>query len=111
MDEKLSPWFDAATEPPVNPGRYECESIFGLRIMCEWNRSWCMSAHITRWRGIVRRCKKCGGWMKPGKAMQQTSVGIPEWPGELRVVTMSPGGSGNLIDCAKCEVCGWSVTL
>lgn len=56
------------------------------------------------------KCKKCGGTMNPGKAIEQTWVGTPEWPGEWRGVTMSPGGSGKLIDCMKCEKCGWSIT-
>ena len=55
-------------------------------------------------------CKKCGGAMKPGKAIAQTWVGTPEWPGEWRGATMSPGGTGKLIDCMKCEACGWSIT-
>ena len=47
--------------------------------------------------------------MKPGKAIEQTYTGIPDFIGG-DVVTMSPGGPGRLIDCMKCVECGWSVT-
>jgi len=56
------------------------------------------------------RCRKCGGTMIPGKAIEQTLTGTPDFPGDTRGITMSPGGSGKLIDCLKCEKCGWSVT-
>jgi len=56
-------------------------------------------------------CKKCGGTMLAGKAISQTLVGSPDFPGDIRGVTMSPGGPGELMDCLKCEKCGWSITL
>lgn len=55
------------------------------------------------------KCKRCNGEMKPGKAIEQTYTGIPDFIGG-DVVTMSPGGPGRLIDCLKCVECGWSVT-
>ena len=55
------------------------------------------------------KCKRCNGEMKPGKAIEQTYTGIPDFIGG-DVVTMSPGGPGRLIDCMKCVECGWSVT-
>ena len=56
-------------------------------------------------------CKKCGGTMKPSKALQQTyTSGMPDFPGDDVGVTISAGGPGKLIDCLKCEKCGWSVT-
>lgn len=55
-------------------------------------------------------CKKCSGAMKPGKAISQTFTGVPDFPGDDYCATISPGGSGKLIDCMKCELCGWSVT-
>lgn len=58
----------------------------------------------------VEKCKKCGGAMKPGKAIEQTWTGTPDFYGDARAVTMSPGGMGKLIDCMKCEDCGWSIT-
>ena len=55
-------------------------------------------------------CRKCGTPMKPGKAIQQTTVaGVQDFP-SAEVVTMSAGGPGKLIDCLKCPQCGWSVT-
>jgi hypothetical protein len=57
------------------------------------------------------KCKKCGGTMSPGKAIQQTwSAGGRDFPGDQRGITMSPGGGGKLIDCLKCKKCGFSVT-
>jgi hypothetical protein len=50
-----------------------------------------------------RSCRKCGGPMKPGKAMGQTLDCGDEG-------TCSPAGPGVVIDCMKCERCGWSVT-
>lgn len=57
-------------------------------------------------------CRKCGGAMKPGKAMWQTFIGAPDFPGDKGTelgCTISPGGPGKLIDCMKCEQCGWSL--
>lgn len=54
-------------------------------------------------------CRKCGGAMKPGKAIAQTWTGSPDFPGDNHCVTLSPGGAGKLIDCIKCEKCGHSV--
>lgn len=51
----------------------------------------------------VMACRKCGGAMKLGKAMGQTLDCSDEG-------TCSPAGPGKLIDCMKCEACGWSVT-
>jgi ribosomal protein S26 len=55
-------------------------------------------------------CKKCGGTMQPGKAIEQTLTGIPDFVGDKYAVTVSPGGPGELIDCIKCVECGYSVT-
>jgi hypothetical protein len=60
--------------------------------------------------GLEGTCKKCGGAMKPGKAIAQMWTGIPDFPGDKHCVTISPDGSGKLIDCMKCEKCGWSMT-
>lgn len=57
---------------------------------------------------FVPRCRRCGGEMKPGKAIQQTYTGMPDFP-DGAVVTLSAGGSGRLVDCDKCEKCGHSV--
>lgn len=53
-------------------------------------------------------CRKCGGQMKPGKAIQQTYTGMPDFLNGA-VVTLSAGGPGRLVDCDKCEKCGYSV--
>ena len=55
-------------------------------------------------------CRKCAGPMRAGKALAQTMSGMPDFPGDTVVVTLSPGGPGVLIDCLKCANCGWSVT-
>lgn len=74
-------------------------------------------AFIARVRAILgtdpdlRLCKRCGGIMRPGIAMGQTwSAGVPDFPGQDTCITMSPGGPGRVIDCMKCEACGWSQT-
>ena len=54
------------------------------------------------------RCRRCGGRMKPGIALEQTYTGSTDFPGG-EVVTMSPGGPGRLVECRKCRECGWSV--
>lgn len=56
-----------------------------------------------------RHCRKCNGLMQPSKAIDQTYTGSPDFIGGA-VVTMSPGGPGRLVDCMKCEACGWSVS-
>ncbi len=58
----------------------------------------------------VIQCKKCNGELKPGVAIQQTYTGLPDFPNDKYPVTMSAGGQGRLVDCMKCENCGWSVT-
>lgn len=58
----------------------------------------------------MTECKKCGGKMQTGQAIEQTWTGRPEWPGDT-IYTMSPGGPGKLIDCWKCGECGHSETI
>lgn len=55
----------------------------------------------------MNKCPRCHVEMVPGKAMDQTWAGTPEWPGDT-IVTMSPSGPGKLIDCIKCPQCGYS---
>lgn len=64
-----------------------------------------MSAGLQTW------CARpgCVGIMRIGHALQNTHVGTPDFPGS-EVVTMSPGGPGNLLPCLKCSACGYSVT-
>lgn len=54
--------------------------------------------------------RKCGGEMKRGITMQNTLTGIPDFIGSGDVITISPGGSGKLIECRKCRDCGYSTT-
>ena len=50
--------------------------------------------------------------MLPGKAIEQTyTAGVPDFPGNDTARSMSPGGTGKLVDCLKCEKCGRSVTI
>lgn len=56
-------------------------------------------------------CRKCGGKMKKSVATGQTYTGVPDFAGSDDVCTFSPGGSGFLMPCAKCTMCGWSVTI
>lgn len=60
---------------------------------------------------LMQSCRKCGGTMKPSKAIEQTyTTGMPDFPGDTVGITISAGGPGKLVDCLKCEKCGWSVT-
>jgi len=49
--------------------------------------------------------------MVPGKAIENTYVGLPDFIGDTHICTVSPGGPGKLVDCLKCPSCGWSVTV
>lgn len=66
------------------------------------------SKEMSAWLS-ERHCRKCAGDMKPGKAIQETYTGAPDFIGGA-VVTMSPGGPGRLVDCLKCSICGWSIS-
>lgn len=66
------------------------------------------AAELRTWQN--NQCRKCGGVMEPGKAIEQTYTGLPDFPGDRYAVTVSPGGPGKLVDCLKCSACGWSVT-
>ena len=58
-----------------------------------------------------RVCSRCGGKMEPGQALGQTLVGGGlDFPGDNAPVTLHAGGPGKMIDCLKCEDCGWSIT-
>lgn len=58
------------------------------------------------------KCKKCGGEMRPGQALQQTfTSGAPDFPGDSVGITFSPGGPGKLVDVLKCRDCGHSFTI
>ena len=70
-----------------------------------------MSGRLAMIRFKANKCEKCQGTMKPSKAIEQTYTGLPDFPGDKHPVTMSPGGPGRLVDCLKCELCGYSVTI
>lgn len=54
-------------------------------------------------------CKKCGGKMKRGVAIENTwQRGMSDFGDDIRGITMTAGGSGKLVTCLKCESCGWS---
>jgi hypothetical protein len=58
-----------------------------------------------------RKCPrpKCNGDMLPGVAIGQTFTGIADFPG-CKVVTVSQGGPGKIVQCLKCNACGHSVS-
>ena len=48
--------------------------------------------------------------MLPGKALADIMTGTPDFPGDDRVCTVSPSGRAELVDCLKCNTCGFSVS-
>lgn len=109
MDEVL-----ADVNMVLNRSGYESEierlrTIFRLNILRLSPET--SHAEIDRILAVGNACRKCGGAMKPGKALAQTWTGTPEFAGDDNCVTLSPGGTGAMIDCLKCEQCGWSVTF
>lgn len=56
------------------------------------------------------KCRKCGGEMKSGQALEDILSGIPDFEMGGDVCTMSASGAARMIPVAKCEKCGWSVT-
>lgn len=69
-----------------------------------------LRAEANRLDSELATCRQCGGAMLPGIALAQTVTGSPDFVGDDAVVTLSPGGPGRMVDCLKCENCGWSVT-
>lgn len=58
-------------------------------------------------------CMHCGGQMRPSMAYQNSMTFAQDFPGEKtgsRGQTMSRDGVAQLVNCVKCEACGWSVT-
>jgi len=58
-------------------------------------------------RGLVK-CKKCGGAVKKGIAMQSTAIASIGDFHSTDFCTFSAGGPGRLIECYKCGECGHS---
>lgn len=67
-----------------------------------------LTKSIAKRLEVTMPCKQCGGVMKRGVAIDQTYTGTPDFAGG-EVVTVSPGGSGKLVACLKCQDCGWSM--
>ena len=86
---------------------------FELDLVRGSMRQWVVGGDgVKRWADTgdaCDGCRRCGGEMKPGKAIEQTCTGTPDFHGG-EVVTMSPGGPGKLVECQKCSKCGYSVT-
>lgn len=59
---------------------------------------------------MTTQCKKCDSEMKEGKALIDNLDGMPDFIGDDHVYTVSPDGTAELVDCLKCEKCGWSMT-
>lgn len=56
----------------------------------------------------VGKCRKCGGEMQKGIALEQNYSGQPDFIGSKDVCTISPNGTANIIYCRKCSKCGHS---
>ena len=54
-------------------------------------------------------CPKDRALLLPGRALQETYTGTGDFREGDRVVTMSVGGGGQLVDCLKCPTCGFSI--
>lgn len=58
---------------------------------------------------VKEECRRCHVEMKPGIAIISTLVaGLPDFPGDVRGVTLSEGGPGELVKVMKCPKCGHS---
>lgn len=61
---------------------------------------------------MSEQCPKCRLSLVPGLAILQTyTTSIPDFIGEDRGITVSPGGPGRLAECLKCPGCGYSKTV
>lgn len=56
-------------------------------------------------------CRRCQVPMLPGKALQNTLVGYPDFLGDTveSVCTVSETGPPVMVDCLKCPECGHSI--
>jgi len=57
----------------------------------------------------IPTCPKHGVELEPGRAIENTLTGEPDFIGDDEVITMHYGGSGKVIPCLKCPECGYSV--
>ena len=95
----------------------QAASIFGF-FFEGVERGWIDLSHTPQMRDLhdwlvtKQGCKKCGGYMIESKAIAQTFTGgILDFPSDKNPVTFSAGGPGEMVDCMKCEQCGWSVSV
>jgi len=61
-------------------------------------------------KGNTCRRRGCTGTMRPGKALWPTFTGTPDFPLDNEICTLRQGGPGKLVDCLKCDACGFSTT-
>ena len=54
-------------------------------------------------------CKRCGGQMLRGHALQNTLTGYPDFAGDDSPVTISRTGPAQVVPCIKCIKCGYSI--
>jgi hypothetical protein len=74
------------------------------------NNTEALSSAVPSTAGLGDTCRKCGGLMKRGIAIEQTWVsGLGDYIGDRHGITLSPSGSGALVGCMKCKKCGHSV--
>lgn len=57
-------------------------------------------------------CKRCGGTMLRGHALQNTlTAGVRDFPDGDDVVTLSPTGPAQVVPVLKCLQCGYSISV
>lgn len=54
-------------------------------------------------------CRRCGGPMLRGHALQNTLSGTPDFAGDPHPVTISRTGPAKVVPCLKCVNCGYSI--
>jgi hypothetical protein len=62
---------------------------------------------------LIVKCRKCRGKMKPSMALDNTTVGFPDFPGDTGKeshATLSKTGPAVMISCLKCEKCGHTIS-
>lgn len=69
------------------------------------------SALIDQGKRTALVCRKCGGAMHCGMAMETLLVGTGDLDWKAPPVTVSPGGPGRMVPCLKCVGCGYSIIV
>jgi hypothetical protein len=101
LKELMPKMMDLQAENSVLKHDLQCgnEALAWWRQQAKWLRS------------AMNKCPECDVTMVAGQAIQQTwTAGAPDFPGDDRGITMSPGGPGKMIDCLKCPECGYTKT-